>query len=530
MVYQSQQILIPDNTAIVKGASSKRISIGNDAFSKVLGRNMRSGETLDTKDSHIKEEILKPLSSKRLNNRITSENQPLETPGGSANGDNIKIISQADENKPMKRADTSLVDVDVYDEPVDLVEEDAPSVEDMEQAEKLQTTMDEIIVILQRLFFSAETENTGKSSSAAETGTGHKQQVVLTDTVELRQALEPQIKELLETAQNLEGTKTSDIAIKFADGLQTLIDDGLAEMVEEMGGQVFILEPDKVKNLVGKMLNEAEKAKIGITTKALEEIVIPAMSFEAKQPISTGLKLEQSIKIPIEQQADTPVSNKQEKPVELKELKLENNFEEPLKEQTEVLTLKVDKEQKEPVLEIDKQTNLASFVDTIQTEVNIPEPVAALKPPVDVKTSVFQQAIEKAETFLSEDKTEMVIQLKPESLGKISLRVIHERGEIVARFMAESDQVKAILESNMQLLRDSLHKNGVSVQSLSVSVGQQNTDQDSGNDHSWQKDSMPGKRIAVQASGVDTSHQTYVYSGLAGRILSGGESKINLTA
>ncbi len=342
--------------------------------------------------------------------------------------------------------------------------------------------------------------------------------------------MEPQIKELLETAQNLEGTKTSDIAIKFADGLQTLIDDGLAEMVEEMGGQVFILEPDKVKNLVGKMLNEAEKAKIGITTKALEEIVIPAMSFEAKQPISTGLKLEQSIKIPIEQQADTPVSNKQEKPVELKELKLENNFEEPLKEQTEVLTLKVDKEQKEPVLEIDKQTNLASFVDKIQTEVNIPEPVAALKAPVDVKTSVFQQAIEKAETFLSEDKTEMVIQLKPESLGKISLRVIHERGEIVARFMAESDQVKAILESNMQLLRDSLHKNGVSVQSLSVSVGQQNTGQDSGNDHSWQKDSMPGKRIAVQASGVDTSHQTYVYSGLAGRILSGGESKINLTA
>jgi len=194
------------------------------------------------------------------------------------------------------------------------------------------------------------------------------------------------------------------------------------------------------------------------------------------------------------------------------------------------LALKVAKEQKEPVPEVDNQTNLASFVDTMKTEVNIPEPVVVVRAPIDVKTSVFQQVVEKAETFLSEDKTEMVIQLKPESLGKISLRVIHERGEIVARFMAESDQVKAILESNMQLLRDSLHKSGVSVQSLSVSVGQQNTGQDSGNDHSWKKDSSPGKRIAVQAPGVDTSHQTYVYSGLAGRILSGGESKINLTA
>lgn len=47
--------------------------------------------------------------------------------------------------------------------------------------------------------------------------------------------------------------------------------------------------------------------------------------------------------------------------------------------------------------------------------------------------------------------------------------------------MAESEQVKAILESNMQMLRDALEKSGVDIQSLSVSVGQQ-YDRNDGND------------------------------------------------
>jgi flagellar hook-length control protein FliK len=70
-----------------------------------------------------------------------------------------------------------------------------------------------------------------------------------------------------------------------------------------------------------------------------------------------------------------------------------------------------------------------------------------------------------------ENKQEMEINLKPESMGKLSLRIIHERGEVLAKITAENEQVKGILESNMQLLKDSLEKSGFSVQSLSVSVG-----------------------------------------------------------
>ena len=85
--------------------------------------------------------------------------------------------------------------------------------------------------------------------------------------------------------------------------------------------------------------------------------------------------------------------------------------------------------------------------------------------------TVANQVMLKVKLMAGENKQEMELQLKPESLGKLSLKIIHERGEVLAKITAENEQVKLILESNMQLLKDSLEKSGFSVQGLSVSVG-----------------------------------------------------------
>ena len=67
----------------------------------------------------------------------------------------------------------------------------------------------------------------------------------------------------------------------------------------------------------------------------------------------------------------------------------------------------------------------------------------------------------------------MIIDLKPDSLGKLSLKVATEQGVVMAKFVAESQQVKQVLESNMQLLKESLEKQGLNVQGFSVSVRQE---------------------------------------------------------
>ena len=47
------------------------------------------------------------------------------------------------------------------------------------------------------------------------------------------------------------------------------------------------------------------------------------------------------------------------------------------------------------------------------------------KVPITAKADLLYQIVENAKVFIGQGKSEMVIQLKPESLGKIQLNVIH---------------------------------------------------------------------------------------------------------
>ncbi len=104
-----------------------------------------------------------------------------------------------------------------------------------------------------------------------------------------------------------------------------------------------------------------------------------------------------------------------------------------------------------------------------QSEADMPETAVRQTLPA---REIINQITEKAAVTLTHDKSEMVMELKPESLGRISLKVITENGIVMAKFVAENRQVQQVLESNMQILKDSLQRQGISVQSLSVSVRQ----------------------------------------------------------
>ncbi len=149
--------------------------------------------------------------------------------------------------------------------------------------------------------------------------------------------------------------------------------------------------------------------------------------------------------------------------------------------------------------------------------------------PADTK-EIISQVIEKAKVILTPDKSEMIVDLKPDSLGKISLKVVTENGMVMAKFVAESQQVKQILESNMQLLKDSLEKQGMSVQGFSVSVRQDSNS-------SAEKWKQPDDSKSYNTGG--TEYQIPGISGsLAGAIEASGKnnpyawgsSTINLTA
>lgn len=165
----------------------------------------------------------------------------------------------------------------------------------------------------------------------------------------------------------------------------------------------------------------------------------------------------------------------------------------------------------------------------VQKETPVENIGKQLKEVQQSKQEIIKQVVEKAKVVITGEKSEMVMELKPDNLGRLALKVVTERGMVVAKFVAESQQVKEVLETNMQFLKDTLEKQGLSVHSFSVSVGH-----DQSNGHKGYRELYMDRDLA---SKNENFYQTSV-SGVSGLLSEEkkinpymwSDSKINLTA
>ncbi|ADG82389.1 flagellar hook-length control protein FliK [Thermincola potens] len=94
---------------------------------------------------------------------------------------------------------------------------------------------------------------------------------------------------------------------------------------------------------------------------------------------------------------------------------------------------------------------------------------------VQVFHSLMNIVAEKAKLVQIPGQSEFTIQLKPETLGKLQMKITVENGLITAKFTAETQQVKELLESNLANLRQNLTDLGIKVDQLEVTL---NSDRD----------------------------------------------------
>jgi flagellar hook-length control protein FliK len=87
----------------------------------------------------------------------------------------------------------------------------------------------------------------------------------------------------------------------------------------------------------------------------------------------------------------------------------------------------------------------------------------------DILNQITSQ-IKFAKYTLGADKSVVKISLKPENLGEIELKIHSADGEVKALFVARNENVKAIIESGFNELKDSLAERGLEVSQLSVEV------------------------------------------------------------
>ncbi|MFT9495008.1 flagellar hook-length control protein FliK [Anaerosolibacter sp.] len=101
--------------------------------------------------------------------------------------------------------------------------------------------------------------------------------------------------------------------------------------------------------------------------------------------------------------------------------------------------------------------------------------------------NIIDQVASKVMVHVGEDGSEMSLQLKPEHLGKLTMKVSIERGIVVANFVAESQMVKEVLESNFNILKDALQEKGLAIQELNVFVGSDSNFQNQKNFMTFQR-------------------------------------------
>lgn len=83
---------------------------------------------------------------------------------------------------------------------------------------------------------------------------------------------------------------------------------------------------------------------------------------------------------------------------------------------------------------------------------------------------IMAQVVQKAELMFTNKLSELKIDLKPEFLGRLTIKVTVEEGLVTARFIAENQQVKHMLETNLHTLRHNLESQGIRVERAEVSV------------------------------------------------------------
>ncbi len=84
--------------------------------------------------------------------------------------------------------------------------------------------------------------------------------------------------------------------------------------------------------------------------------------------------------------------------------------------------------------------------------------------------ATFSDMVAKAKLFFDNGRSEMTIQLKPDQLGSLNIKIAMEDGHLEAYFVTDRPEVKALIEQNADLLKSKLAEVGIEVQAMSVEV------------------------------------------------------------
>lgn len=87
------------------------------------------------------------------------------------------------------------------------------------------------------------------------------------------------------------------------------------------------------------------------------------------------------------------------------------------------------------------------------------------------KPEFTAEVVERVKVMVNSKRSEVSVQLKPESLGKMSFKLEVVDGVLNGKITVHNSQAREVLQANLGQLRDNLEQSGIPVSKLTVSIG-----------------------------------------------------------
>lgn len=242
----------------------------------------------------------------------------------------------------------------------------------------------------------------------------------------------------------------------------------LVELTESKVQQNFVKALYQVEEPVELLKIEGIPKVIEQLEKIVEEVVVPfkkIQEFASKEEVVEKIILEEATT------QETTVASKVETSLNQEGFTSQEQTEtdSPLPQVvTETKTVEVNTNT-EPV-----------FVQQVQNTPAVEAKIAA-PPPIPQAPIAPAEIMEQVKGFIKTNLTGLVNEVRmlltPEHLGEINLKILTQNGIVTAQFVAASQRIKEIIESNLNDLRKELEDQGIKVGEIDVSVSQDNRNQ-----------------------------------------------------
>lgn len=189
-----------------------------------------------------------------------------------------------------------------------------------------------------------------------------------------------------------------------------------------------------------------------------------------KQP---KLKIKQENIYPINLENQTATINEKES-IEKNTIKLifpQLEIEEMPKKLKEVSKLKIDenKEQK-PVIGNLFNTDIKKEVEKVQI-------LKMNRPPIKIdQDAIIEQIVKKIEVQFQNEKQEIIVDLKPEVLGKLKIHISIDKGTLKVHFFTNTYIVKEVIEKGLEMLKQSFGQQGFLISEFNVSLANEHSE------------------------------------------------------